>query len=213
MAAFQVSTEGLTILPQIPSRSIDFVLTDPPYLAHYLDRTGRTVQNDRRDAWLVPAFAEISRVLKPGRFCVSFYGWPKADKFLAAWKAAGLRPVGHLVWSKRYASAKRFVAYCHEQAYLLAKGNPAQPARPIRDVLPWHYTGNRLHPTQKPVPSLKPVIEAFTDQGISTVREADDWKEARELVAGLFSRSPRAKKQIVSPPSSPFFHCGCGSCL
>jgi adenine-specific DNA-methyltransferase len=32
-------------------------------------------------------------------------------------------------------------------------------------VLDWHYTGDRLHPTQKPVPSLKPVIEAFTQPG------------------------------------------------
>src|SRR2546428_3500121 len=51
------------------------------------------------------------------------------------------------------------------QAYLLAKGNPPQPSVKLRDVLPWHYTGNRLHPTQKPVPSLKPVIEAFTSRG------------------------------------------------
>jgi adenine-specific DNA-methyltransferase len=36
---------------------------------------------------------------------------------------------------------------------------------PIPDVLEWCYTGNRLHPTQKPVPSLKPVIEAFTERG------------------------------------------------
>ena len=32
-------------------------------------------------------------------------------------------------------------------------------------MLDWHYTGNRLHPTQKPVPSLKPVIDAFTKPG------------------------------------------------
>src|ERR1700686_2990168 len=35
----------------------------------------------------------------------------------------------------------------------------------LPDVLGWVYTGNRLHPTQKPVPSLKPVIEAFTRRG------------------------------------------------
>ena len=32
-------------------------------------------------------------------------------------------------------------------------------------MLAWHYTGNPFHPTQKPVRSLKPVIEAFTRQG------------------------------------------------
>ena len=32
-------------------------------------------------------------------------------------------------------------------------------------MLRWQYTGNTLHPTQKPVRSLKPVIEAFTRPG------------------------------------------------
>jgi adenine-specific DNA-methyltransferase len=71
-----------------------------------------------------------------------------------------------LVWAKSYASSARFVRYCHEQAYLLAKGRPDVPPQALlSDVLDWHYTGDRLHPTQKPVPSLKPVIEAFTRPG------------------------------------------------
>lgn len=50
----------------------------------------------------------------------------------------------------------------HEQAYLLAKGNPPLPASPPSDVLPWKYTGNCLHPTQKPVESLTPLIQAYS---------------------------------------------------
>jgi len=160
-----VNGDCLTVLPQLAARSVDFVLTDPPYIAHYRDRSDRTVANDDRAGWLTPAFAEIFRVLKPDRFCVSFYGWSQVDKFFAAWRAAGFRAVGHLVWPKRYASAHRFLDYCHEQAYLLVKGNPAVPATTIPDVLGWRYTGNRLHPTQKPVPSLKPLIETFTESG------------------------------------------------
>jgi adenine-specific DNA-methyltransferase len=160
-----INGDCLTILPQFAAKSVDFVFTDPPYLAHYRDRSDRTVLNDDRDKWLTPAFAEIYRVLKPNRFCVSFYGWSQVDKFFAAWRAAGFRPVGHLVWPKRYASAQRFLSYCHEQAYLLVKGNPPVPTAAIPDVLAWRYTGNRLHPTQKPVPSLKPLIEAFTEPG------------------------------------------------
>jgi adenine-specific DNA-methyltransferase len=153
------------VLKDLPERSVDFVLTDPPYLVRYHDRQGRSIANDDNAAWLTPAFAEIYRVLKHDRFCVSFYGWSQADKFFAAWRAAGFYPVGHLVWAKSYASSERFVRYCHEQAYLLAKGRPEKPRAPLSDVLNWHYTGDRLHPTQKPVPSLKPVIEAFTRPG------------------------------------------------
>ena len=32
-------------------------------------------------------------------------------------------------------------------------------------MIDWRYTGNRLHPTQKPVGSLQPLIESFCPQG------------------------------------------------
>lgn len=35
------------------------------------------------------------------------------------------------------------------------------PLAPISDVLDWEYTGNRLHPTQKPINVLQLLIEAF----------------------------------------------------
>lgn len=155
----------LDVLPQLPAASVDFVLTDPPYLARYCSRDGRRVPNDDNDAWLKPAFAEIYRVLARDSFAVSFYGWPHADKFLAAWRAAGFRIVGHLVFPKRYTSTTRLVRYQHECAYLLAKGDPSPPAAPISDVIAWKYSGNRLHPTQKPLPVLLPLVEAFSAPG------------------------------------------------
>src|SRR5690606_21164224 len=66
---------------------------------------------------------------------------------------------------KRYASAKRFLAYHHEQAYLLAKGQVQLPLLPIPDVIDWRYERNEFHPTQKPVSILKPLIEAFSKPG------------------------------------------------
>jgi site-specific DNA-methyltransferase (adenine-specific) len=42
---------------------------------------------------------------------------------------------------------------------------PAVPPKPISDVLPWHYSGNRSHPTEKSVDTLRPIIEAFTRTG------------------------------------------------
>jgi DNA modification methylase len=96
---------------------------------------------------------------------VSFYGWSKADRFIAAWRSAGFRMVGHLVFRKKYASSARFLRYQHEQAYLLAKRDVTPPAAPVPDVLDWTYTGNRLHPTQKPVQILRPLIKAFCQPG------------------------------------------------
>jgi len=111
--------------------AVDFILTDPPYLVNYRDRSGRKVANDDNARWLRPAFNQMHRVLKDGGFCISFYGWNKVDLFMDAWKAAGFRVVGHIVFRKRYASSAKFLRYQHEQAYLLAKGNvcPKIPSR------------------------------------------------------------------------------------
>jgi site-specific DNA-methyltransferase (adenine-specific) len=153
------------VMRVLPSESVDFVLTDPPYLVRYRDRSGRTIANDDRADWLRPAFAEMFRLLKPGSLALSFYGWNRVDLFFDAWKAAGFDVVGHLVFAKRYASSARFFEYRHESAYLLAKGKARLPAAPLPDVMDWQYTGNRLHPTQKPVESLLPIVRAFCKPG------------------------------------------------
>ena len=92
-----VQGDCMQVMREMPSESVDFVLTDPPYLVNYRSRDGRRYPNDDNDLWLVPAFAQVSRVLKRHHFAVCFYGWNKADRFITAWKAAGLQPVGHLV--------------------------------------------------------------------------------------------------------------------
>lgn len=153
-------------LKSLPDRAVDLVLTDPPYLCRYRARDGRTVANDDNDNWLHPAFAEVARVMKEGGFAISFYGWNAVEKFVGAWRAVGLRPVGHIVFRKHYASSTRFLRYEHEQAFLLAKGHPNLPERTIPDVIDWpRYTGNRRHPTEKPVEILRPLIETFSAPG------------------------------------------------
>jgi DNA modification methylase len=153
------------VMKGLPGSSVDFILTDPPYLVRYKDRTGRTVRNDDNASWLEPAVHEMHRVLKPGKFAVMFYAWNKVDRFMEAWRKAGFHIAGHIVFPKRYASGEHFTKYQHEQAYLLSKGWAAKPEHPPVDVIPWTYTGNKLHPTQKPVGSLKPLIEAFSKPG------------------------------------------------
>ncbi|MFA5911062.1 MAG: DNA methyltransferase [Vicinamibacterales bacterium] len=153
------------VLKTIADESIDFVLTDPPYLVGYRDRSGRTIANDSRPESVLGAFDDVYRVLKPDNFCISFYGWNRVDAFFGAWRRAGFTPVGHMVWRKNYASSTGFLNARHEQAYLLAKGRPAKPARPLDDVQPWEYTGNHSHPTEKAVSILEPLIRTFSRPG------------------------------------------------
>lgn len=153
------------IMSGFPDNAVDFILTDPPYLVGFRDRQGRTIAGDKTDEWLQPACHEMYRVLKKDTLMVSFYGWNRVDRFMAAWKNAGFSVVGHLVFTKTYTSKAAYVGYRHECAYILAKGRPRLPQNPLPDVLGWKYSGNRHHPTEKPVTSLQPLIESFTHPG------------------------------------------------
>ena len=84
----------IDVMARIPDNAIDFILTDPPYLVGFRDRSGRTIAGDKTDEWLQPACNEMFRVLKrrvngellrlePRR---SLYGRPKN---------AGFSVVGH----------------------------------------------------------------------------------------------------------------------
>jgi DNA modification methylase len=155
----------IEIMKQIPANSVDFILTDPPYLVNYRDRTGRTIHNDVDERWLKPAMAQAYRVLKQDPVAVMFCGWTKIDRFFDAWLGAGFQPVGHIVFRKSYSSKSRFLRYQHEQAFLLAKGRPSLPKQPLGDVMDMPYSGNKLHPTQKPIPALVSLIRSFSLQG------------------------------------------------
>jgi adenine-specific DNA-methyltransferase len=155
----------IEVMRAAPAGSADFVLTDPPYIVRFRDRSGRQIAGDDRTDWILPAFREVFRLLKDDAFCVSFYGWNNAERFVWAWKKAGFTPVGHFTFVKRYASKTGFAASYHEMAYLLAKGRPPRPASPLPDVLPWAYSGNRWHPTQKPLEALRPLIGCFSRPG------------------------------------------------
>src|SRR5580658_2743369 len=114
-----INGDCLQVLPQLAAGSVDFILTDPPYIAGYRSRNNQTIRNDDNAEWLAPSCAQMYRVLKNDTCAISFYGWPKVDLFFAAWKKAGFRIGGHIIFRKRYASKSAFLQYRHEAAFLL----------------------------------------------------------------------------------------------
>src|SRR5438094_759629 len=91
----------LQLLPHFPAESVDFVVTDPPYLVNYVGRWDgekRIITGDDNSSWVLPAFSEIFRIMKEDTLCVSFYGYPHADVFVGIWKKLGLRVVSHIAF-------------------------------------------------------------------------------------------------------------------
>jgi DNA modification methylase len=153
------------VMRHFPAQSVDLVVTDPPYLVNFQGRTGRSYRNDdpNNPWWVAPSFTEMYRVLKPNSFCVSFIGAFNAEIFLTAWKAVGFRPVGFFPFLKEYPSSQGYIKWHSEHAYLLTKGNP-RANEILPNVLPFYYSGNEAHPSEKPPETLKPLIHVFSKE-------------------------------------------------
>ena len=67
----------IEVMRRMPSRSVDFILTDPPYLVRYKDRTGRTIANDDNadvgalHGWRRELFGDAALSLKHGRLALA----------------------------------------------------------------------------------------------------------------------------------------------
>ena len=152
------------VLPKLPPASVDLVVTDPPYIVGYRgrwDSKTQMIKGDDDPSWIEPVFTELYRVLKPNTFAISFYSWPHADIFVGTFKSLGFRIVSHLAFVKKVWALGRFTRGQHETAYLLAKGKPKIPERAISDVIEWTRDSKALHPNQKPVGALRPLIETW----------------------------------------------------
>jgi len=157
--------EASQTLKGLEDSSIDLVVTDPPYLCNYRDRYGRKVANDTKPDAVLTVFPDLYRVLKRDSYLVLFCGWNAIAQFSGAWEAAGFKARGHIIFKKDYTSSARHVGYSHESAWILTKGSPTPPAKPLSDVQEWIYTGNRNHPTEKAVEIISPLIHSFSKKG------------------------------------------------
>lgn len=157
--------DAAIILKDQPESSIDLVVTDPPYLVNYQDRSGRSLANDANPDGVLPVFGPLALAMKRGGYAVCFAGWSALPQFTAAWEAAGLRIVSQIVWRKSYASRRGYTEYRHESAYVLSKGRARKPGNPLPSVMDWVYSGNRRHPTDKAVEIIAPLIRCFSQPG------------------------------------------------
>ncbi|BBF51466.1 DNA methyltransferase [Escherichia coli] len=152
----------IDVMARIPDNAIDFILTDPPYLVGFRDRSGRTIAGDVNDDWLQPASNEMYRVLKKRRAVWSaFYGWNRIDRFMAAWKRAGFSVVGTCVHQKLHIQ----ICICRVPSRMRLYPGKKAVRRCLRSHYPTCWAGNfrqSSSPDGKAVTSLQPLIESFT---------------------------------------------------
>lgn len=177
----------IEVMDSMPEKSVDAVLTDPPYSSGGRRENARSIRKSMTravedDAWIrgdamsTGGFIYLlrlcgiqwRRVLKPGGHCLSFIDWRMAPSLCAALETADLRQHPILVWDKARLGMGAIFRNQHEFIVHMTAGNPSDPQRrDVPNVLRFPSVRDGDHPTEKPTALLQTLLSVVTPpQGI-----------------------------------------------
>ena len=122
-----IQGECAAVLKTLPAQSVDFVLTDPPYLVRYKDRDGRTIQNDSDPGFSTPS-PTCTTPLSRTRFAYRSLAGTRGC-ILRRLESRRLHPGRPHRVHQNLRLVATLLAIRHESAYVLAKGRPPCPPR------------------------------------------------------------------------------------
>ena len=161
----------LEAMKNIEDGKVDLVVTDPPYGMNFQSHRRKEVydkiKNDESLDWLDEFFEQANRVMKDNTAIYVFCSWHNVDKFKIAFeKYFKLKNI--LVWVKNnhgsgdlkaaYAPRYEFVLYGH-------KGRRLFEEKRYDDVMFFDKTGNKYHPTEKPVDFMELIVRNSSCEG------------------------------------------------
>ena len=157
-------------MASIPSGSIDMVLTDPPYgmdfNSNHRKEKHKKIENDGDLFWLDSFVGEIYRIAKNNTAHYVFCSFHNVDKFkVAIEKKFKLKNI--LIWEKNNTSMgdlKGDFAPKYEMIMFFHKGRRLINGSRDANIIKFARTGNKLHPTEKPVDMIQYLLEKFSDK-------------------------------------------------
>lgn len=163
-----INGDCLTELRKLPDGRVHAVIGDPPYGISYQSKHSRRfnlLANDARPFhwWLFDA----QRILADGGVLLCFCRGDVQDVFKDAITHAGLHVRSQVIWDREYHGAgdcASTFAPQHDVIWFATKGRFAFPNGRPRSVLRCPKVSPRelVHPTQKPVRLLRPLVEKVT---------------------------------------------------
>lgn len=162
----------LEILKDIPDKSIDLIVTDPPYLIKYKTNYRKNknhdfcseIANDDNYSLITNFFDESYRVLKDNSAMYCFCSPKTIDYFIQCSNKNGFNIKNQIVWVKNNWTAGDLKAQFGQQyeiILLLNKGRKPFNGKRLTDV--WEFPRvngkQQVHQNQKPVPLLEQCIE------------------------------------------------------
>ena len=165
-----VNMDWNNAIKQVPDKSIDLVVTDPPYgmkfQSNHRKVKHKSIQNDDNLDWLESWVVELKRVCKDEAHLYIFCSWHNIDLFKEK-VGAYFQVKNILIWEKNntgmgdlegdYAPKYEMILFCSNGSKKLNGGRDA-------NILKAKRTGNENHPTEKPVNLISYLIEKSSNE-------------------------------------------------
>lgn len=160
-------------MKNIPDKSIDLVLTDPPYGMNYKRHIPNpryeSILNDNNLNWLPDVLDEYKRILKDNSNIYIYCSWHNVDIFKQEiQKRFHLKNI--LIWNKGgngMGDLRTDYGGIYEMIiFAVNKSGNQKPLNGKRDtnILNFKRTGNKLHPTEKPVEMFEYLINKSSNE-------------------------------------------------
>lgn len=158
--------DALHILRQLPDKSIDLVVTDPPYG----DNIGygihnRTIAGNEHPLIALSVMYEAYRVLKANASAYMFCGMRHLDlirAFFQGYTKYSIRDV--LIWDKMLRGRGHGFRRQYECILVLEKGKPRYRSLGLPNVLRFQRARAIRHPHEKPVELIETLIRQSSDE-------------------------------------------------
>lgn len=159
-------------IKEVPDKSVDMVLTDPPYGMDFQSSRRKVkhekIQGDDGDlSWVSGWVAELNRVVKPDAHIYIFCSFHNIDIFKQQLQEK-FTVKNILIWEKNnHGSGDLLGDYAPQYEMIIFCSNGTRKLNGSRDsnILKAKKTGNENHPTEKPVSLLSYLIEKSTEKG------------------------------------------------
>lgn len=164
-----VLADSFHYMKDMPNESIDMLICDPPYGMSYVSGWRKVaynkIINDDQLTWLDDFAEDCYRILKNDTASYIFCSFHNIDLFKQAFEKR-FKVKNILVWVKNNHSSgdlKHDFAPKVEFILFLQKGKRRINGKRDANVLYAARTGNKLHPTEKPVVLFDYLIRKFSD--------------------------------------------------
>ena len=166
-----IKGDCLEVMKNILAGSLDLILTDPPYgmdfQSNYRKEKYNKIKNDNNLDWLPDFVDECYRIAKKHTAHYIFCSYHNIDIFKQAFEKK-FKIKNILVWEKNNTSMgdlKGDFAPKIEFILFIQKGRSLIRGKRDPNIFKFARTGNKLHPTEKPVDMFEYLISKFSDVG------------------------------------------------